>query len=186
MGNKPCYKCGHVNRPGVIFCDNCGSQVGTGAHGVAGSTRTVRPGIMHHLSDEFIETLDIQQARRTFRPGTSVFEQNMVLRMQIQGVMEPLILRPFEGKQILLGRNDPDDQFRPDVDLVPYDGYRLGISRRHAALTLTGRRLDIQDLSSSNGTQLNDVPLDSNEPHQIRDGDQLKLGNMVFTISFQF
>lgn len=186
-GTKPCYKCGHVNRPGVIFCENCGAQVGTGAHGATlTSTRSIRPGTLDDVKDELMETLNMQQASRNFRPGTSVFEQNMVLRMQIHGAIEPLLLRPFEGKAIVFGRNDPDDRFRPDVDLIPFDGYKLGISRRHAALTLTGRRLDVRDLGSSNGTHLNDVQLDENEPHQIRDGDQLRFGNMTFTISFQF
>lgn len=184
---RPCPKCGNINRPGVIFCENCGTQVGTG---LMPSSRP-RPLNVRPITDEIepdtsmTETIYARKKRGGFQPGTSVFDEKTILKIEIDGINEPLILRPFEGRAILLGRYDPDDSYQPDIDLVPFEGHRLGISRRHAAITLSGKRLEVRDLQSSNGTYLNDVLLDANEPHQIRDGDQLRLGNMVLNLSFQ-
>jgi pSer/pThr/pTyr-binding forkhead associated (FHA) protein len=61
----------------------------------------------------------------------------------------------------------------------------MGISRRHAALMLNGKRLTVMDLRSSNGTYINDALLDPMEAHQLRDGDMLRMGQLEMRVSFQ-
>jgi len=60
------------------------------------------------------------------------------------------------------------------------DGFYLSVS---AALGM--RRLSIIDLDSSNGTFLNEDTLEPHEPYQLRDGDDLQMGNLLMHITFQ-
>ena len=49
-------------------------------------------------------------------------------------------------------------------------------SRRHARLVVAGGVVEIEDLDSSNGTLLNDKPV---QRRMLRDGDQVKIGKTV-------
>ncbi len=55
---------------------------------------------------------------------------------------------------------------------------RSYVSRKHAELSLSEGKLYIKNLSSANGTYLNNVKLD-NEQHELHDGDELSLGGCV-------
>lgn len=58
-------------------------------------------------------------------------------------------------------------------DLVIDDGKA---SRRHARLVVAGGVVEIEDLGSSNGTLLNDKPV---QKRMLRDGDEVKIGKTV-------
>lgn len=177
-GGIVCTNCGEVNRHGVFICENCGNQLV--------QKRTAPQHVIdlfEGLDDKF-ETVRVHTSQSSFKPGTSVFEKTFTLRLEVDEVSHVLELQVHEGQPILLGRNDSDDGTRTDVDLSQHGGYGKGISRRHATITLMGKRLNIHDMGSSNGTFLNDVRLDANETHQLRDNDMLRLGNMVLWVNF--
>jgi pSer/pThr/pTyr-binding forkhead associated (FHA) protein len=78
-----------------------------------------------------------------------------------------------------LGRTDPATHSLPDVDLAPYDGVEMGISRRHAKVTRLGEdRYYIMDLSSTNFTHVNGEKLEAFEPKVLAEGDEIFLGTM--------
>ena len=52
-------------------------------------------------------------------------------------------------------------------------------STRHAQITRQGRILVIEDLGSTNGTYLNDEPL--NGPQPLHDGDRIRIGDSEFS-----
>jgi hypothetical protein len=52
-------------------------------------------------------------------------------------------------------------------------------SSRHARITRQGRILVIEDLGSTNGTYLNDEPL--NGPQPLHDGDRIRIGDSEFS-----
>ena len=52
-------------------------------------------------------------------------------------------------------------------------------SREHAVIRREGRKLILEDQGSTNGTYLNDERLLN--PAQLRDGDQVRVGDIVFT-----
>jgi anti-anti-sigma factor len=61
---------------------------------------------------------------------------------------------------------------------------RLGsanVSRRHATIERRGKRYFVRDLGSTNGTLLNDRTL-HDEDAEIRDGDRLRFGPLIFTL----
>ncbi|MBN2472053.1 MAG: FHA domain-containing protein, partial [Anaerolineae bacterium] len=85
-------------------------------------------------------------------------------------------------QRLLLGR--ADGNIKPDLDLTPFNGMDRGVSRRHAVLVANGDRLEIVDLSSTNGTFINGQRLAPFKPYRLRQGDELHLGEirMVLTL----
>ncbi len=73
------------------------------------------------------------------------------------------------GKAIIIGRAVEND--------IVISSKR--VSREHACVRREGWRVMLEDLGSTNGTFLNDERLLA--PMQLRDGDQIKVGDVVFT-----
>jgi pSer/pThr/pTyr-binding forkhead associated (FHA) protein len=67
------------------------------------------------------------------------------------------------------------------VDLGPYGGLDLGISRRHFRLSHTGDQFYIEDLQSVNGTVINGQRIPAHTLHPLRSGDHISLGKMELT-----
>ncbi|HEX5747099.1 MAG TPA: FHA domain-containing protein [Archangium sp.] len=74
----------------------------------------------------------------------------------------------FEQDSVLIGRVT-------ECDVVLYDA---GISRRHCRIFVEGGQYFVEDLGSSNGTQLNGKLVKEKQP--LAEGDQLSLGPVVF------
>jgi hypothetical protein len=194
-----CPKCGHLNRPGTLLCDNCGTlllgadkeQVGTRKlkdgeqpSDELPSHKTILPTKPPATSDMRSLTTPASAEVKPAPPATnSVFEENMVLRLDIEGAPNAVLVYP--KRETTIGRRDPSTGTMPDVDLTAYAGYRLGVSRKHAVIRLQNKRLEIYDLGSSNGTTLNSVRLAAHQPHLLRDGDEIALGKMVIRVVFQ-
>lgn len=71
-----------------------------------------------------------------------------------------------------------------DLDLIPYGAASCGVSRRHARFAVHEDGIFIEDLASTNGTQLNGFNLEAHRRYRLRDGDELILGNMRLVIRF--
>ena len=84
----------------------------------------------------------------------------------VNGVAFPL----REGRNVI-GR-DPDAQIRLDS---------AAVSRRHAAIMITGDDAVLQDLGSRNGTHINGEKLEAARP--LRAGDEIRIAQ--FAIRFQ-
>ena len=174
---QKCINCGHENRPGVMFCENCGV-------GLAGQplldTKTVDSeidGVKAHLgiNESVLTDVRIQ--------GAAVFGEQDVLRLEVEGSPDPLVVKP--SAETIFGRRDPATGAMPDVDLTPFAGYRMGVSRRHAAIRFgDGQNLNLWDLGSSNGTYLNGERLNAHRPYRLHDGDELRLGQMAISHPF--
>jgi serine/threonine-protein kinase len=86
----------------------------------------------------------------------------------------------LEKESILVGREDRRSNIFPEVDLTKFD-VQAKVSRRHARIWREGAEFLVEDLKSSNGTVLitddnKNVRLQANEPHILRHGDKLRLG----------
>ncbi len=171
-----CPKCGKVNRPGVLVCENCGTLLINGEQ--AGSTKQFEDDERPATS----ETAEMVSAAVS-TAGSIQFTENMILRLEIEEAPTPLLITP--KAETTLGRRDPTTGTQPDVDLSAYAGYRLGVSRNHAVIRLKNRLLEIFDLGSSNGTSVNGVRLAPHQPHVLRDGDEIMLGKMMIRVLFQ-
>jgi pSer/pThr/pTyr-binding forkhead associated (FHA) protein len=79
---------------------------------------------------------------------------------------------------MIVGRSDPQSNSFPDVDLGPYGGLDMGVSRRHFRLTRTGDQFYIEDLGAMNGTVVNGQKLPPYTLQPIRPSDRITLGKM--------
>jgi pSer/pThr/pTyr-binding forkhead associated (FHA) protein len=75
----------------------------------------------------------------------------------------------------------------PDSPLLNLDAFgaeNKGVSRRHASLTRDGARLYLTDLGSTNQTFLNGQRVMENDYLVVRDGDELRLGQLVMKLFY--
>ncbi|MCC9655456.1 FHA domain-containing protein [Rhodopirellula halodulae] len=75
-------------------------------------------------------------------------------------------------KRFLIGRSE-SCQLRPKSESV---------SRRHCILALKDGRVLVQDLKSRNGTYVNEKRLPADKAKVLKDGDQLRIGRLMFTL----
>lgn len=177
-----CPTCNFQNRPGVVFCENCGASL-IGDNAISVGTRNF------NKTGNISQTAVATGGNTTQKPsapefaGTSTFNAAMMLRLVIEGG-EPLLIKPQQ--ELILGRRDPATGVQPDIDLTPYAGYRMGVSRRHAAIRRNADQfLELWDLGSSNDSYLNGTKLVSYRPNRLRDGDEIRLGQMTMRIFFE-
>ncbi|MBN2305359.1 MAG: FHA domain-containing protein [Anaerolineae bacterium] len=175
---QQCSNCGHRNRAGVVFCENCGaSLIGK----MPLDTKSLDSSTEEEKSllgvDESVITDTKVQGEMTFVEGAS-------LRLDIEGSSDPILFKPED--ETIFGRRDPATGAMPNVDLTPFAGYRMGVSRRHAAIRhADGPALAVWDLGSSNGTFLNGQRLNAHRPYPLHDGDELRLGQMTIHVYFE-
>lgn len=69
----------------------------------------------------------------------------------------------------------PNDRIPPDIDLSGFPDSEI-VSRIHADIRIEGDAFYIEDVGSSNGTYINNVPLSMGNRHRLRPGDRIALG----------
>ena len=77
--------------------------------------------------------------------------------------------------EVKVGRLDPINQIRPDVDLTQVDA-QLTTSRRHARILRGGEGFFIQEERATNGTFVNGQRISASRPLEIRSGDDIMFG----------
>jgi pSer/pThr/pTyr-binding forkhead associated (FHA) protein len=167
-----CPNCQHRNRPGLLFCDSCGASL-------IGDSPLSTKNLAAKSPTGELDAADVLDAL-----GSDVFRQGTVLRIEVEGA-EPILLKPKE--ETVFGRRDPATGNMPDVDMTPFAGYRMGVSRKHAIIkqNADNDRLELFDLGSSNGTFLNGTRMTASKPYKLRDGDEIRLGQMAVKVYFQ-
>ena len=85
--------------------------------------------------------------------------------------------------EVKVGRLDPINQIRPDVDLTKVDT-QLTTSRRHARILRGAEGFFIQEERATNGTFVNGQRISAARPLEIRSGDDIMFGavRMRFTV----
>ncbi|MBE9178426.1 FHA domain-containing protein [Oculatella sp. LEGE 06141] len=85
--------------------------------------------------------------------------------------------RPIELPQNLsvvhIGK--PNDRVPPDIDVSGFPNSEI-VSRIHADIRLEGDSYYLEDVGSSNGTYINNLPLPVGNRHRLRPGDRIALG----------
>ena len=92
------------------------------------------------------------------------------------------IALPRHG-ELVIGRGDPSSGIIPDIDFGDGDNLALGISRGHAAVRCWMHAIEISDLGSTNGTELEGIRIPPGIWVSIRPGQHFNLGG--FGLSLQ-
>ncbi|MDW8200831.1 MAG: FHA domain-containing protein [Cyanobacteriota bacterium SKYGB_h_bin112] len=69
----------------------------------------------------------------------------------------------------------PNDRVPPDIDVSGFPDSEV-VSRIHADIRNEGDAYYLEDVGSSNGTYVNNLPLPKGNRHRLRPGDKISLG----------
>ena len=163
-----CEYCATQNREGQLFCETCGNPIHASAKRIG-----TRPPIKLPGSDHLTGVLD----------GAENLPPNRSISFYIRDVAEPITLEP--KADIIIGRAVADTPEKPDLDLTPYYGRVLGVSRLHAAMRYYEGSLTIIDLESTHGTFVNGQRLRPDQEKRLGDGDEIRFGSLVAHIYFE-
>ncbi|HYX14117.1 MAG TPA: FHA domain-containing protein [Nostoc sp.] len=114
-----------------------------------------------------------------------------VARTQLQQVTgrlihvqsDRLIELPQNLSVIHIGK--PNDRIPPDIDVSGFPNSEV-VSRIHADIRVEGDAHYVEDVGSSNGTYINNLPLLPGNRHRLRPGDRISLGKGdLMTFLFQ-
>jgi hypothetical protein len=130
----------------------------------------------HHLTRQIAEVMP----ERITNPLDNSIPQ--AIRLSIVGTAD-VIETPLEGF-VVLGRKDQPGFGQADVDFTPHRAQDVGVSRRHAVISIQDQRVLIKDLNSVNGTFLNGYALQPLHSYRLRDGDELRLGRLTMHVGF--
>ncbi|MBD2436857.1 FHA domain-containing protein [Nostoc sp. FACHB-110] len=105
----------------------------------------------------------------------------VVARTQLQQVTARLVHiqsdREIELPQSLsvIHIGKPNDRIPPDIDVSGFSNSEI-VSRIHADIRVEGDSFYVEDVGSSNGTYINNLPLLPGNRHRLRPGDRISLG----------
>jgi hypothetical protein len=71
-----------------------------------------------------------------------------------------------------------------DINLAEWKGFERGVSRRHLMIRPGPNKLFIMDLRSTNGTQINGLPLGVGWAYALQDGDLITMGRLHVRVAF--
>lgn len=163
-----CPKCSTDNPLHSKFCIQCGMWIAdlTEGHNTMAGTTTinVRANLAEALDEMALTQSSIELAANEVALVISSSAQ--VIKINYR---QPIIL----GRQSL--PTGPDAVF---INLNDYQGYALGVSRKHAQIEKLEDQYLLMDLGSSNGTFLNSHRLTPYKQYVISHGDRILIGQL--------
>ncbi len=118
------------------------------------------------------------QERDTGRPAAGSVPTRVRVLVLNTGRLSDWIDEPT----IHVGRTDRSANVFPAVDLETDGGHNAGVSRRHARIIRQAAGYSLEDLGSINGTFLNRRRLNPGTPTELKDGDEVRMGNIVLRV----
>jgi hypothetical protein len=162
-----CPNCRHNEVPGALFCSECGSQL---VFSDSSST----------------SALPENQLKLDDLPGTAPMQPNMTstlrARIMIHIIDNGKLIPVTDKTEFTVGRASEGQPITPDVDLGEFSAFDFGVSRLHIVVRLTGDKLTIMDLGSSNGTFINSIRVPVNSEQTVTSGDIISLGKFRIQI----
>lgn len=181
LGATACPVCGAAALPGEAFCDNCGAALlapttympGDGASSVQAQPQPMSQPQYTPAPPSYSNAPINSPSQSAYAPGRQASAALVVTSPP------PPATIPIPGRpELIVGRSDPQSNSYPDVDLNPYGGLELGVSRRHFRLKREGDQVYIEDLNSMNGVVVNDQKIPPYSLQPLRSGDRIVLGKM--------
>jgi hypothetical protein len=163
---KVCPVCKTVNKPEASLCRKCGAKLDDPP---VSQTRTTEVG---SLPPELLKDWSITDAKA---PTSGI-------DFHIEGRFNPAHIDP-KGEFVLGRKTGKTSEIL--LDLAPFRGYALGVSRRHAVVRQAGEGYEVIDLGSVNGSWLNEERLTPHSPQPLPSGSHLRLGRMRLFVLYK-
>jgi pSer/pThr/pTyr-binding forkhead associated (FHA) protein len=116
--------------------------------------------------------------------GTAFFNEHASLLLYIEGISNPLAIKPTP--KTFIGRSEDSTPECLHVDLTPYGAKEKGVSRLHVILYRTLVTISLEDLNSTNRTYVNGVMIPTRQVQMLHDGDEIMLGALRIRLAFQY
>lgn len=163
-----CPWCGRPIEATVTTCPHCGLPIKAEP---MGTTRG-------------LGNTDIEPG--TPRWGSAKVDSRTNLILKVKDLDKVFVFDAGTISELRIGRVNPDNGERPEVDLTDAEAIEKGVSRRHATIIRKeGGAIHLVDKGSDNGTYLNGQKLIPNQARILRDGDEIRLGFLVLNVRFE-
>lgn len=169
MSENVCPVCKKKNELNALVCAYCGAALEDAFMDPGAKTKTTD---MAALTPEQIRSWSLNKARVP-ESGIAVY---------VEGASDPAYIE--SRKEFVMGRRVGTTSDGV-VDLAPWGGYHLGLSRQHAIIRQTEHGYEVLDLGSVNGTWLNDERLIPHQAYPLASGSHLRLGRMRLFVLFR-
>jgi len=164
-----CIECGADQYVGALFCTECGAFLIEQQD--KGQT------LVLPFSDFIAHAPPPPLSQDDLEPALEPVNVTIVIphsRRRLQTTIQ--------SDEFRVGRADAD--FQPELDLTDDDGGEKGVSRIHATIKSLKSGLVLIDLDSTNGTLLNTYRLPPNEPYPLKNGDEIRFGDLLIHLFF--
>lgn len=168
-----CSECGTPSLEGILYCEECGNYLLLASRPTTQTLSTEQLGSLNQHPNINISSVNVHKVT-----------DDTLVSIQFNDNQERVNLSLIKT-DVIFGRKDETIQLFPDVDLTPFGALEKGVSRKHAALRRKDDMLTVIDLGSANGTYLNGQRLSPNQPHVVRDGDEVSFGKLTTHIFFK-
>jgi hypothetical protein len=162
-----CHQCQKSQPEGAIFCSECGAKL-IDTFGIQTQSINPEPKLIDAAA---FPTVDLRQ-------NGAEKESLVTLHILKTGDHIPLVGQD----DFTIGRMSEGQSIVPDIDLSPYNAYQEGVSRIHASLKVSEKEVSLVDLSSVNGTSINDAKIPPNVYYNLQNGDTVTLGRLKVQI----
>lgn len=185
-----CPKCDAANDAENVACEACGADLpGSSAPAVeeeSVSTEPDIPAIDPAQEEELVnaagatapDAAAIPDTEPDAEPGPKLEPGQVKLSVE-QGMVtgKQYVLGDAE---MLVGREDEDEEIYPDIDLDDQDeGF---VHRRHATLKFVDGQLTVTHEGGANKTRINNKPIPDNEAMPLKLGDKVSFGKVVLRV----
>ena len=161
---KFCPICKQKNEQQAIVCTRCGTALEAFSLAGADITRTTEV-----------------QTRVMERMGELLVNEALIpaggIALYLAGTSDPVFIS--SENEFVIGRKvEEEGTMEAFLDLARSGGYQMGLSKRHATIRRAEHGYEVIDLSSRNGTWLNDDQLVPDRPYPFASGSQLRLARL--------
>jgi hypothetical protein len=161
---KFCPACKMKNNVNATTCIYCGVPFEVGNAGTSTTNSHMVVVVSHSMVEN--EALLDQDIREIPDNGIAIYHTNFMYPFAVRLDSDFVIGRKTEGA--------PDGL----LDLTPFEGYIMGVSKQHVRIQVVEDGYQITDLGSTNGTWVNEVRLISNQPAKLPNTARVRMGRM--------
>jgi hypothetical protein len=172
VSENVCSVCKTANALDATFCVKCGASLSDSSTDGGFETKTTG---VQSLTPDMISAWSFKEAIAPDPPESGI-------AVYIDGESSPAYVDSTGS--FVLGRKAGTTEGML-VDLAPFRGYSLGLSRRHVIIRRMTDGYEVMDLGSVNGTWLNEERLAPHKSYRLPSGSHLRLGRMNVVVLYR-